>query len=103
MKTRIFLILILIFITQTFLYSNDSIPKEQEFLEFYLQEVILNESENFYNSIEQYRINREQFLKATNIEFFKDYKNCAKSVSKWTVNPFQVGHPIRLKLCHTYK
>jgi hypothetical protein len=76
MKTRIFLILILIFITQTFLYSNDSIPKEQEFLEFYLQEVILNESENFYNSIEQYRINREQFLKATNIEFFKDYKNC---------------------------
>lgn len=71
---RIFLILI--FLTQRFLYSSDTVSKEQEFLEFYLQEVILNESENFYNSIEQYRINREQFLKATNIEFYKDYKNC---------------------------
>lgn len=70
---RIFLIFILT--TGSFLYSNDSISKENEFLEFYLQ-VILNDSEEFYNSIEQYRINREQFIKATNIEFFKDYKNC---------------------------
>ena len=31
------------------------------------------------------------------------FKMDTDSVSKWTVNPFQVGHPIRLKLCHTYK